>query len=391
MMIPYGKHLISEEDIQAVEEVLRSDFLTQGSVSAMFEANIAKKTGAKYSVAVNSGTSALHLACRALGIGEGDLVWTSPISFVASSNCALYCGATVDFVDIDPKTYNLSTEALAEKLKQAEKNGTLPKLLIVVHLAGQSCDMQKIAELAKKYKFYVIEDAAHAIGGKYRGQYIGCCQYSDITVFSFHPVKIITSGEGGVAVTNKLEYAQHMARLRSHGITRDPHFMTTKAHGAWFYQQLELGFNYRMTDIHAALGNSQLKRLDEFVAKRHEIAKYYETELNIDNIQLPFQSENCFSSFHLFIIRTRDTHGPLAHNELFMRLRRSGINVNFHYIPIYKHPYYKQFGFNENQFPNAEAYYKQAISLPIYPSITENELAQIVKTIKTRTGFQDLF
>ena len=398
-MIPYGKQWISQEDIDAVVSVLNSDFLTQGPVVPRFEKAFAKKVSAEFAVSANSATSALHIACLALGVSKGDVVWTSPVSFVASSNCALYCNATVDFVDIDPATYNMSVEVLEQKLHEAEINGTLPKVVIPVHLAGQSCDMKAIHSLSVKYGFKIIEDASHATGGRYDGQPVGSCKYSDIAVFSFHPVKIITSGEGGMAVTNSQQYMLSMASLRSHGITRDPGLMTIEPDGAWFYQQLELGFNYRMTDIHAALGLSQLERLDEFVKKRHEIAATYFEKLQEDGAVLPFQHAKNYSSFHLFIINFTDLNGPRGRNEVFNRLRESGVNVNLHYIPIYRHPFYSAMGFDANSFPESEAYYKRAVSVPIYPSMTSGEQEFVIdviksdtaKTFKSPSGYQDLF
>lgn len=398
-MIPYGKQSISQHDIDAVVSVLKSDFLTQGPTVPRFEKAFAKKTGANYAVSTNSATSALHIACLALGVRKDDIVWTSPVSFVASSNCALYCNAKVDFVDIDPYSYNMSVDALEHKLKLAEINGTLPKVVIPVHLAGQSCDMKAIHSLSVKYNFKIIEDASHATGGMYKNKPIGCCKYSDISVFSFHPVKIITSGEGGIAVTNNKEIMLNMASLRSHGITRDPNLMTIAPDGAWFYQQLELGFNYRMTDIHAALGLSQLEKLDMFVKKRNEIAKIYFDNLNIDGINLPFQHKDCYSSFHLFILNFTDTYGPQTRNEVFNRLRESGVNVNLHYIPIYRHPFYSNMGFNPESFPEAEKYYQRAISIPIYPNLNEEQQNFVIDVIKSDTvkifnnesGYQDLF
>ena len=404
-MIPYGKQLISDEDIEAVVSVLKSDFLTQGPIGPLFEKTFSKKVGSKYAVATNSATSSLHLACLVLGIAPGKLVWTSPISFVASSNCALYCGADVDFVDIDPKTYNLSAESLEAKLKIAKKQDCLPDVVIPVHLSGQSCDMKSIHNLSLEYGFKIIEDASHAVGAKYNSSYVGSCEFSDICVFSFHPVKIITSGEGGMATTNDINFAIKMNSLRSHGITRDPNSMKEKPHGSWFYQQNDLGFNYRLTDISASLGLSQLKSLDSFITKRHEIADRYFQELDIENLLLPFQTTHGKSSFHLFIIRATALKGPMSHKNLFERLRSSGINVNLHYIPIYKHPYYKEIGFNESLYPEAELYYSEAISIPIFPSMTYEEQTKVINTIKEinleqktegsivqyKDGFQDLF
>jgi UDP-4-amino-4,6-dideoxy-N-acetyl-beta-L-altrosamine transaminase len=390
-MIPYGRQDISEEDIQAVAEVLMSEYLTQGPAVPSFEKAVADYTGAAYGVAVNSATSALHIACLALEVGNGDIVWTSPISFVASSNCALYCGASIDFVDIDPLTYNMSVDTLAAKLEIAEKEGKLPKVVIPVHLSGQSCDMRSIKLLGEKYGFSIIEDASHAIGGKYLGEPIGNSKYSDITIFSFHPVKIITTGEGGMALTNNLVLANKMTKFRSHGITRVPEEMTCTPHGPWYYQQLDLGFNYRMTDMQAALGLSQMKRIDEFVSKRHEIANKYDELLANCWFTLPFQHPDTYSAYHLYIIRLKTKETKFSHREIFDRLRSHGILVNLHYIPIYSHPYYQKMGFDTKDFPEAEAYYSTAISIPIYASLTTADQQIVVDSIKTPLGYQNLF
>lgn len=381
-MIPYGRQSISEDDIKAVIEVLKSDYLTQGPVVPQFENAVAQYCGAKHAVAVNSATSALHIACLALGVGKGDIVWTSPISFVASANCALYCGAEVDFVDIDPYTYNLSIDYLKEKLAQAEKIGKLPKVVIPVHLAGQPCDMESIRALGNQYGFKIIEDASHAIGAKYKAQPVGNCKYSDITVFSFHPVKIITTGEGGMALTNSPDIAERMQLLRSHGITRDASKMTKQPDGAWYYQQIDLGFNYRMTDIQAALGLSQLQRLDEFIEQRQKIAHRYNKLLANLPITIPFQHKDSYSALHLYIVRLHLNKVSLSHKEFFIKLRESEIGVNLHYIPIYLQPYYEKFSYCHDDFVNANAYYDEAISLPIYPSLTEFEQTQICQIIK---------
>jgi len=384
-MIPYGRQDISETDIQAVVDVLRSDFLTQGPAVPAFENAVADYCGAGHAVTVNSATSALHIACLALGVGKGDVVWTSPITFVASANCALYCGADVDFVDIDPRTYNLSTERMAEKLAQAEKSGRLPKVVIPVHLCGQPCDMAGIHALSQRYGFKIIEDASHAIGGKYKGEPIGNCRYSDITVFSFHPVKIITTGEGGMALTNNENLAKRMQLLRSHGITRDAGEMTHAPDGPWYYQQIELGFNYRMTDIQAALGLSQMSRLDEFVAKRHAIAKRYEQLLADLPVITPWQHPDGYSGLHLYVIRLKLAEIGKTHRQVFEALRAAGIGVNLHYIPVYRQPYYEDMGFKAGLCPEAERYYLEAISLPMYPNLTEAQQDKVIESLRVAT------
>jgi len=385
-MIPYGRQTISEADIQAVVEVLRSGFLTQGPTIPAFENAVANYCGTQYAFAVNSATSALHIACLALGVGKGDSVWTSPITFVASANCALYCGADVDFVDIDPRTYNLSTEKLAEKLSLAEQTGKLPKVVIPVHLCGQPCDMAGIYALSQRYGFKIIEDASHAIGGKYQNQAIGNCRYSDITVFSFHPVKIITTGEGGMALTNNAKLAERLDRLRSHGITRDPAQMTHAPDGPWYYQQLELGFNYRMTDLQAALGLSQMQRLDEFVSKRHALSQRYDALLADLPIITPWQHPDSYSGLHLYVIRLQLDEINASHRAVFDALRAAGIGANIHYIPVYRQPYYEQMGFKEGYCLEAEQYYAEAISLPMYPALTEAQqdyvVAKLLEAIK---------
>ncbi|MCH1913326.1 UDP-4-amino-4,6-dideoxy-N-acetyl-beta-L-altrosamine transaminase [Leptospira noguchii] len=390
-MIPYGKQSISEEDIEAVIKILRSDFLTQGPAVPQFESAVCTYTGARFGIATNSATSALHIACLALEVGPGDRVWTSPISFVASANCGLYCGASVDFVDIDPKTYNMSVDCLKEKLEKAEIEGTLPKVVIPVHLAGQSSDMEAIHTLSKKYNFKIIEDASHAIGGAYKGRKIGSCEFSDISVFSFHPVKIITTGEGGMAVTNDSELVNKMYRLRSHGITRTPAEMTRLPEGQWYYQQLELGYNYRLTDIQAALGSSQMNRLDEFVSRRQVIRNYYDEILRDLPVVTPYQNKDCYSAFHLYIIRIDKKKMAASHREIFERFRSSGIMVNLHYIPIYRQPYYEQFKYDITQFPESEKYYSEAISLPMFPGLTSKELDFIKSVLITPIGHQTLF
>lgn len=384
-MIPYGRQDISEADIRAVVDVLRSDCLTQGPAVPAFEKAIAEYCGAQHAVALNSATSALHIACLALGVGPNDWVWTSPITFVASANCALYCGARVDFVDIDPRTYNLSVECLAEKLALAEKSGCLPKVIIPVHLCGQPCDMTGIRVLGQRYGFKIIEDASHAIGGKYRGEPIGNCRYSDITVFSFHPVKIITTGEGGMALTNDESLAKRLQLLRSHGITRDEADMTHVPDGPWYYQQINLGFNYRMTDLQAALGLSQMQRMDEFVAKRHAIAQRYGELLAHVPVSAPWQHPDSYSGLHLYVIRFKLNEIRRTHRELFELMRAADIGVNLHYIPVYRQPYYEQLGFKIGHCPMAEQYYANAISLPMYPSLTEEQQDQVVHALDKAT------
>jgi len=385
-MIPYGRQDISEIDIQAVVDVLRSDFLTQGPAVPAFEKSIAQYCGVGHAVAVNSATSALHIACLALGVGKGDVVWTSPITFVASANCALYCSADVDFVDIDPRTYNLSTECLAEKLAQAEETGRLPKVVIPVHLCGQPCDMADIHALSQRYGFKIIEDASHAIGGKYKGEPIGSCRYSDITVFSFHPVKIITTGEGGMVLTNNENLAKRMQLLRSHGITREVSEMTHAPDGPWYYQQIELGFNYRMTDLQAALGLSQMQRLDEFVAKRHIVAKRYDELLADLPLVTPWQNPDSYSGLHLYVIRLKLDEIGKTNCQVFEALRTAGIGVNLHYIPVYRQPYYSDLGFKAGLCPEAEQYYAKAISLPMYPALTDAQQDQVVSALREATS-----
>ncbi|MGO3642223.1 MAG: UDP-4-amino-4,6-dideoxy-N-acetyl-beta-L-altrosamine transaminase [Psychrobacter sp.] len=381
-MIPYGRQDISQQDIDAVVEVLQSDFLTQGPKVPAFENSVMEACNAKYAVAVNSATSALHIACLALGLGKGDWLWTTPNTFVASANCGLYCGVQVDFVDIDPRTYNMSAKALEQKLVIAEKEGTLPKVVIPVHFSGQPCDMVAIRALSHKYGFKVIEDASHAIGGKYKEEPIGNCRYSDITVFSFHPVKIVTTAEGGVAVTNDTKLAEQLNILRSHGITRDEGLMTKPADGPWYYQQIELGYNYRMTDMQAALGVSQMQRLNDYVAKRHELAEHYNELLKDLPITLPWQHEDSYSGLHLYVIRLQLDKISKTHLEVFNGMRDAGILVNLHYIPVHLQPYYQDMGFEEGQFPEAEQYYKEAISLPMFPTMTEQQQNQVVSTLK---------
>lgn len=380
-MIPYGKQFIDQTDIDAVVYVLKSDWLTQGPKVPAFEDAVASYCKAEHGVAVNSATSALHIACLALDVDSNDIVWTSPISFVASANCALYCGAKIDFVDIDLNTGNMSVFELEKKLFLAEKNNCLPKVVIPVHLAGQSCDMQAIHKLALKYDFKIIEDASHAIGAKYLDKPVGCCEFSDICVFSFHPVKIITSAEGGMAVTNNQELAKRLRRLRSHGITSDPTEMTEPSHGPWYYQQVELGFNYRMTDLHAALGISQLSKVDEFVNQRHFLAQIYDTHLDLNLIRPLHQSDTCYSAYHLYIVQLKDSD-ITRHKNAITQLRAAGIIGHLHYIPIHLQPYYQAMGFSVGDFPNAEKYYQGAITLPLHPTLQEQEVHFVLNTLQ---------
>jgi len=383
-MIPYGKQEITQQDIDAVVEVLNSNFLTQGPQVPLFEQAIKDATNAEYALAVNSATSALHIACLALGVTQGDSVWTTPITFVASSNCALYCGADVDFVDIDPQTYNLCPDKLAKKLAHAKANNlTLPKVVIPVHLCGQPCEMQIIHQLSQEYGFAIIEDASHAIGGKYQDKAIGNCQYSDITVFSFHPVKIVTTAEGGVATTNDETLAKKMDLFRSHGVTRDESLMTEEArnHGGWYYQQVELGYNYRMTEMQAALGVSQMSRLHDFVAKRNQLAERYDALLTDLPLLTPFQIADSYSGRHLYVIRLKLDEISLSHREVFEQLRENGIGVNLHYIPVHTQPYYQSLGFSKGQFPSAEVYYNEAISIPLFHVMTHVQQDKVIAVL----------
>ena len=380
--IPYGRQDVSEADIQSVVDVLRSDWLTQGPAGPRFEQTVAQYCGAEHALAMNSATSALHVACLALGLGQGDWLWTSPITFVASANCGLYCGAQIDFVDIDPHTYNMSVATLEEKLMAAERQRKLPKVVIPVHFAGQSCEMKSLRALSHRYGFKIIEDASHAIGGKYLGKPIGNCHYADITIFSFHPVKIITTAEGGMALTNNAELANKMALLRSHGITRDPAQMTHEADGAWYYQQIVLGYNYRMTDMQAALGESQMTRLDEFVARRHVLARVYDKELSSLPITTPWQHPDTYSGLHLYPVRLKLKELQISHRKVFDSLRANGIGVNLHYIPVHTQPYYQSLGFKHGDFPEAESYYADAISLPMYSILTDKNQDRVVSILK---------
>lgn len=381
-MIPYGRQDIRQEDIEAVVEILRSDFLTQGPTVPAFEEAFVERVGASHGVATNSATSSLHLACLALGAGPGDVVWTTPTTFVASANCARYCGAEVDFVDIDLQTWNMSVAALREKLEQAERDGRLPKIVIPVHLCGQPCEMESIGELAQQYGFKVIEDASHAIGARYQGEPVGNCRYSDIAVFSFHPVKIITTGEGGLATTRDPEAAKRMRLLRSHGVTRDPEQMVGESLGPWYYEQVALGFNYRMTDMQAALGLSQLQRLDEVVTRRHELARAYDEALAGLPLQLPFNHPDTYSALHLYPVRLRLDRIRRTHREVFEELRSGGVGVNLHYIPVHTQPYYRDLGFSVGQFPEAERYHAEAISLPMFPTLSNEQQQEVVRVLR---------
>ncbi len=380
-MIPYGKQTLSQEDIDAVIDVLRSDYLTQGPAVPAFENALCDRVQAGHCVAANSATSALHLACRALGLGPGDWLWTSPITFVASANCALYCGAGVDFVDIDEDTWNMSPAALEDKLLRAESEGRLPKIVVPVHLCGQPCDMEEIHALGRRFGFRIIEDASHATGAQYRDLPVGACEHSDITIFSFHPVKIVTTGEGGAALTNDERLAQKMRQLRSHGVTRDPQEMTQSPDGPWYYQQIDLGYNYRLSDIHAALGIAQLRRLTEFVATRRRIASRYDDAFVDAPLTLQRHRRDSQSSFHLYVIRLDIDRIAASRSEVFSALLDRGIGVNVHYIPVHLQPYYRDRGFRPGSYPNAERYYSEAISLPLFPSLDQDRQGHIIDSV----------
>lgn len=381
-MIPYGRQDVTQSDINAVVTVLQSEYLTQGPVVPRFELAVAKHCGAAHALAVNSATSALHIACLAIGLRPGDWLWTSPITFLASANCALYCGANVDFVDIDPRTYNLSPAMLERKLIAAQREGRLPKVVIPVHLCGQSCEMKLIHELGKRFGFSIIEDASHAIGGNYRNEPVGNCRYSDITIFSFHPVKIITTAEGGMALTNNADLARKMALFRSHGMTRDPGQMVHPTEGPWYYQQLELGYNYRMTELHAALGLSQLDRLESYVSRRHQLARRYDRLLTKLLVTVPWQHPDTYSGLHLYVIQLQAQQQGVSRSSVFASMREQGVGVNVHYIPVHTQPYYQDMGFRLGDFPEAERYYAQAISLPMYSALTDDEQDTVVDALQ---------
>jgi UDP-4-amino-4,6-dideoxy-N-acetyl-beta-L-altrosamine transaminase len=380
-LIPYGRQEVTQEDIDSVVNVLQSDFLTQGPAVPKFENGVSNYCRVKHGVATNSATSALHIACLALGLGAGDILWTSPITFVASANCGLYCGAKVSFVDIDLKTFNMCPIALEKKLKVAEASGELPKIVIPVHMCGQSCDMEAIHKLSTQYGFAIIEDASHAIGGKYKNEPVGNCAFSDITVFSFHPVKIMTTGEGGMAMTNSVELSDTMKLLRSHGITRNASKMIGDSDGGWYYQQVALGFNYRMTDIQAALGVSQLERVDANVQLRHELAKKYDDAFVDTNITPQQQELDSYSSYHLYCIQLEDVSTPEAHSCTYTSMRDAGIGVNVHYIPVHTQPVYKTLGFKKGDYPAAEKYYHHALTLPLFPSLSADDQELVISTL----------
>ena len=381
-MIYYGRQDINEADIQAVEAVLRSDFLTQGPAIERFEQRVAQYCGVKYAVAVCNATSALHIACLAAGLGKGDLLWTSPITFVASANCARYCGADVDFVDIDENTYNMSASALEQKLQEAKRQGRLPKIVVPVHMAGQSCDMRAIKKLSEEYGFTLLEDASHCVGADYADTKVGSCAYSDMAVLSFHPVKIITTGEGGMVLTNDAALYEQLCLYRSHGITRDPKHMTKESDGDWYYQQVALGFNYRMTDIQAALGASQMDRLDEFVARRRFLAARYDVLLRDRPLRTPFVLDGAQPSWHLYIVRIDFDRVHKTKQQIFTEMRARGIALNLHYIPVHTQPYYEALGFHAEDCPAAMAYYHEALTLPLYPCMTDAEQEMAARALR---------
>ncbi|MBT2294233.1 UDP-4-amino-4,6-dideoxy-N-acetyl-beta-L-altrosamine transaminase [Pseudomonas fluorescens] len=381
-MIPYGRQSLDQADIDAVVAVLHSDWLTQGPALERFEQAMALRCQAAHAVAVCNATAALHIACVAAGLGPDDRLWTTPNTFLASANCGRYCGAQVDFVDIDPLTWNLDAAALATKLEEAERDGRLPKVLVAVAFSGQSCDMRRISQLSERYGFTVIEDASHAVGASYAGRPVGCGEFADMTVFSFHPVKIITSAEGGMVLTNRPELAQRLQRLRSHGMTRDADQMTEPSHGPWYYQQVELGFNYRMTDLQAALGLSQLNKLDGFIARRRELAARYHRLLGGLPLTLPGLQPDAESAWHLYVVRLQLDGITLSHLQVFEGLRAAGIGVNLHYIPVHLQPYYRDLGFATGDFPQAERYYSEAISLPMFPSLSDEQQDYVVEQLR---------
>jgi len=379
-MIPYGRQEITQQDIDAVISVLRSEFLTQGPQVPLFEQKLAAYCGVNHAVAVNSATSALHIACLALGLGEGDQLWTTPITFVASANCGLYCGARIDFVDIDPETLNLDPQKLRAKLETARAANELPKVVVAVHMCGQPCDMRSIHDLGQEYGFAIIEDASHAIGARYLGEPVGNCRYSDITVFSFHPVKIVTTAEGGLACTNDPVLAQRMEIFRSHGITREANVLREPAHGPWYYEQQALGYNYRMTELQAALGNSQLDRLDDYVSARHRLARRYDSLLASLFVDLPTQHADGYSAFHLYIVRLQQPSlERLARVHAFMRA--AGVMVNLHYIPVPMQPFYRDLGFDPRDWPMALDYYQRAITLPLFATMSDAQQDEVVLTL----------
>ncbi|WP_347904738.1 UDP-4-amino-4,6-dideoxy-N-acetyl-beta-L-altrosamine transaminase [Pseudomonas purpurea] len=384
--IPYGRQNIDQSDIDAVMQVLTSPWLTQGPTIERFEKALADHCEAEHAVAVCNATAALHIACIAAGLGAGDRLWTTPNTFVASANCGRYCGAEVDFVDIDPQTLNLDARLLAEKLEVARRTGKLPKVVVAVAFSGQSCDMRMMAQLAEQYDFTLIEDASHAVGASYLGRPVGCGQYAAMTIFSFHPVKIITTAEGGMVLTNRAELAERLRRLRSHGITGDPAQMDVPDHGLWYYQQLELGFNYRMTDLHAALGLSQMARLDAFVARRRQLAARYDRLLAGLAVTLPSVQPGAESAWHLYVVRLQLEHITLSQREVFDALRDAGLGVNLHYIPVHLQPYYQALGFKEGDFPEAERYFSQALSLPLYPDLTDDQQDEVVEILRRILG-----
>ncbi len=381
-MIPYGRQNLSEDDIRSVVDVLRSDWLTQGPTVARFEAAIAKYVGSQYAVAVSSGTAALHLGCRALGLKRGGMLWTSPNTFVASANCAFYCNGDVSFVDIGKDTFNISPTALEKKLIEAKQRGQLPDILVPVHFAGQPCDMKEIFALAKEYDCKIVEDASHAIGAEYHDSKIGSCQYSELTTFSFHPVKLMTTGEGGAITTNDKGIYDKLMMLRSHGIIRDPDRMNGTSEGDWYYQQLDLGYNYRITDIQAALGISQLSRLDQFLKKRQTLVRRYHNKLSHLPVKLPIVRDARTSAWHLYVIRVDEKKTGKTRGEVFAALRKSGVGVNVHYIPVHTHPYYAKKGFQKGDYPVSEKYYEEAISIPIFYDMTEDEQDRVIRALE---------